>query len=117
MSSENVSNDMGQKTVMFDLVDTSLIIEGVGADAFSIDCSDPKLSLKQLYSAVFEEVKEPMMIKVDASAAVNSDPKARACFTSVKKVIDSASAEINEKLPDVIAKRKMLEKSLAESAS
>ena len=117
MSSENASNDMAQKTVKFDFDGTLLLISGVRADVFSIDCAAPKLNLKQLYDAVFADIKNPVLITVEASANVKSDPEAKACFDSLKKIVDTASKEVNEKLPEVIAKREMLEKSLAESVN
>lgn len=115
MSSENVSSAMAQKTVMFDLDGSLLVIEGVDPEVFSIDCSSPKLSLKQLYDAVFADIQQPTTMTVQASTQVDSNPKARSFFTSVKKVIDEAAKEINAKLPSVIAQREMMEKSLKES--
>lgn len=115
MSSENVSSAMAQKTVMFDLDGSLLVIEGVDPEVFSIDCSSPKLSLKQLYDAVFADIQQPTTMTVQASTQVDSNPKARSFFTSVKKVIDEAAKEINAKLPSAIAQREMMEKSLAES--
>lgn len=115
MSSENVSSAMAQKTVMFDMDGSLLVIEGVDPELFSVDCSSPKLSLKQLYDALFADIQQLTTMSVQASTQVNSNPKARSFFTSVKKVIDEATKEIDAKLPDVIAQRERMKKSLKES--
>lgn len=115
MSSEGVSSAMAQKTVKFDLDGSLLVIEGIEPKVFSIDCSSPKLNLKQLYDALFVDIEQPTTMIVEASLRVNSNSNARSYYTSVKKIIEGAASEINSKLPDVIAQREMLEKSLAES--
>lgn len=115
MSSENVSSAMAQKTVKFNLDGSLLVIEGVDHGVFSIDCSSPKLNLKQLYDAIFADIQQPTTMTVQASTQVNSNSEARSFFISVKKIIDEATKEINAKLPGVIAQREVLEKSLKES--
>lgn len=50
-----------------------------------------------------------------ATAAVDGDKHAKAHYDSIKKIIEDAQSEINDKLVGVLAKRAMIEKSIAES--
>ena len=115
MSSESVSSDMAQKQVEFDLREGKLVVKGVDASVFSVDCSQPKLNLKQLYEAVFSDITKPTSILVTSSNAVDGDEHAKVHFNSIKKIIDDAQAEINKELPSILEERAMIEKSIAES--
>ena len=115
MSSGNASSDMAQKQVEFDLVGGKLVVKGVDASTFSVDCAQPRLNLKQLYNAVFSDIAETTEISVGATAAVEGDKIAKAHYASIKKIIDDAQSEINDKLPDVLDKRARIEESIADS--
>lgn len=117
MSSGNASSDMAQKQVEFDLVGGKLVVKGIDASTFSVDCAQPRLNLKQLYNAVFSDIAEPTEILVSATAAVDGDKHAKAHYASLKKIIDDAQSEINDKLPGVLDKRARIEESIAESVA
>ena len=115
MSSESVSSDMAQKQVEFDLREGKLVVKGADASVFSVDCSQPKLNLKQLYEAVFSDITKPPSMLVTSSNSVDGDEHARVHFNSIKKIIDDAQAEINKKLPIVLEERDRIIKSIDES--
>lgn len=106
---------MAQKQVEFDLVGGKLVVKGVDASTFSVDCAQPRLNLKQLYNAVFSDIAEPTEISVGATAAVDKNKIAKTHYASIKKIIDDAQSEINDKLPDVLDRRARIEESIAES--
>ena len=115
MSSGNALSDMAQKQVEFDLVEGRLVVSGIDKSVFSVECAQPKLNLRQLYTAVFSDIIGPTKIIVSSTAAVSSDKHAKAHFCSIKKIIDDAQDQINEKLPAVLAERARINKCIEDS--
>ena len=104
MSSENVLSATDRKEINVMLQSGKLTFDGY--PSLSVDMSQPRLNIGNLYKALFKDISAPTTILLKADPSITQDKDAYAIFKSVESIIDAACEEINKDLPAVLEKLK-----------